>query len=478
MDYREVLQGEIRSKFPHTPTEGQQAVIHALVNFCTSQKQTELFLLNGYAGTGKTTLLSAFVQGLKAMKGKTVLLAPTGRAAKVFANKSKQQAFTIHKKIYRKQKVANGGIQLGLAPNLHTNTFFLIDESSMIADYTLNNDGNVHGRNLLDDVIEFVYSGKNCKLVFIGDIAQLPPVGSDFSPALNPKYLQQSYPLLEIFYHELTTVLRQAEDSEILLNATQLRSGQTGKYPKFTIRKQTDLIRLPGDQLQDALDSAFSNYGKNETIVITRSNKRANIFNQQIRARILWQEDEINGGDMMMVVRNNYFWLDDQSQAGFIANGEIIQLERIKGFEEIYGFRFATARIKLVDYPLMDSLEVKLLLDVINEDAPNLSRDKMKQLFFAVEEDYLHEKNKRKRYELIMSDPYFNALQVKFAYAVTCHKSQGGQWACVFLDQGYLTEELLNEEFYRWLYTGFTRATERLYLINFDDAFFEEPKKD
>jgi exodeoxyribonuclease-5 len=412
------------------------------------------------------------------MKGKTVLLAPTGRAAKVFANKSKQQAFTIHKKIYRKQKVANGGIQLGLAPNLHTNTFFLIDESSMIADYTLNNDGNVHGRNLLDDVIEFGYSGKNCKLVFIGDIAQLPPVGSDFSPALNPKYLQQSYPLLEIFYHELTTVLRQAEDSEILLNATQLRSGQTGKYPKFTIRKQTDLIRLPGDQLQDALDSAFSNYGKNETIVITRSNKRANIFNQQIRARILWQEDEINGGDMMMVVRNNYFWLDDQSQAGFIANGEIIQLERIRGFEEIYGFRFATARIKLVDYPLMDSLEVKLLLDVINEDAPNLSRDKMKQLFFAVEEDYLHEKNKRKRYELIMSDPYFNALQVKFAYAVTCHKSQGGQWACVFLDQGYLTEELLNEEFYRWLYTGFTRATERLYLINFDDAFFEEPKKD
>jgi exodeoxyribonuclease V len=362
---------------------------------------------------------------------------------------------------------------LVVPPNLHTNTIFFIDEASMIGDYSLRNDGSISPRNLLEDVINYVYSGKNCKIIFIGDVAQLPPVGSDFSPALNLEYLQQNYGRLTVLGFQLKNVLRQAEGSDILINATQLRSAPENAFPKFSISSNKDLIRLPGDELQDALDSAFSTYGRDETIIITRSNKRANLYNQQVRSRILWYEEDICGGDLVMVVRNNYFWLDDKSQAGFIANGEIMEIERISSREEMYGFQFADARVRLIDYPKMGSIEVKIMLDVIYEDTPNLSREKMKELFFAVERDYGHERNKKKRYERVMADPYFNALQIKFAYAVTCHKSQGGQWACVFLDQGFLTEDLLDHNFFRWLYTAFTRSTEKLYLINFEKAFFE-----
>lgn len=473
MQINEQLHSAISEHFPFEMSQEQQMLSSELCNFFASENDLELFVLNGYAGTGKTTLLSAFVNALKIVKGKSVLLAPTGRAAKVFSNRSGQPAHTIHKKIYRKETVPGGGVRLVVPPNLHTNTIFFIDEASMIGDYSLRNDGSISPRNLLEDVITYVYSGKNCKIIFIGDVAQLPPVGSDFSPALNLEYLQQNYGRLTVLGFQLKNVLRQAEGSDILINATQLRSAPENAFPKFSISSNKDLIRLPGDELQDALDSAFSTYGKDETIIISRSNKRANLYNQQVRSRILWYEEDICGGDLVMVVRNNYFWLDDKSQAGFIANGEIMEIERISGREEMYGFQFADARVRLIDYPKMGSIEVKIMLDVIYEDTPNLSREKMKELFFAVERDYGHERNKKKRYERIMVDPYFNALQIKFAYAVTCHKSQGGQWACVFLDQGFLTEDLLDHNFFRWLYTAFTRSTEKLYLINFDKAFFE-----
>lgn len=473
MQIKEQLKSAIAEHFPFEMSQEQLLLSGELCNFFASENDLELFVLNGYAGTGKTTLLSAFVNALKIVKGKSVLLAPTGRAAKVFSNRSGQPAHTIHKKIYRKETVPGGGVRLVVPPNLHTNTIFFIDEASMIGDYSLRNDGSISPRNLIEDVITYVYSGKNCKIIFIGDVAQLPPVGSDFSPALNLEYLQQNYGRLTVLGFQLKNVLRQAEGSDILINATQLRSAPENAFPKFSISSNKDLIRLPGDELQDALDSAFSTYGKDETIIISRSNKRANLYNQQVRSRILWYEEDICGGDLVMVVRNNYFWLDDKSQAGFIANGEIMEIERISGREEMYGFQFADARVRLIDYPKMGSIEVKIMLDVIYEDTPNLSREKMKELFFAVERDYGHERNKKKRYERIMVDPYFNALQIKFAYAVTCHKSQGGQWACVFLDQGFLTEDLLDHNFFRWLYTAFTRSKEKLYLINFDKAFFE-----
>lgn len=477
MDLNEALQKQIKSNFPFEPTMEQSGLIDQLVQFYVSPHEHPLFLIKGYAGTGKTTLLSAFVNALSKLKRKTVLLAPTGRAAKVFSQRSKKLALTIHKKIYRKQTVAGGGVRLVLSPNLHTNTLFIIDEASMIADYSQNNDGSISPRNLLEDIVEYVFSGKNCKLIFIGDNAQLPPVGSDYSPALDAEFMMRHFPKAHLFDYQLKEVLRQATDSDILLNATGLRSAPDGSYPTFEITGDRGLYRINGDELQDALEDAFSNYGKDDTLIITRSNKRANAFNQQIRNRILWFDERIVGGDHLMAVKNNYFWLTDQSEAGFIANGELLKVRRIRNQESLYGFDFADAQIELVDYPNMDVIEVKLLLDVLEAETPNLSRDKMKEFFFAVEEDYKWEKNKKKRYERIMADPYFNALQVKFAYAITCHKSQGGQWPCVFVDQGFLTEEQLDRNYFRWLYTAFTRATEKLFLVNFHPSFFGDKEE-
>lgn len=478
MRLSEILYKSIIDYFPYTPAQQQEQVIQDLCAFYTDSAEHPLYILKGYAGTGKTTLLSAFVKGLRSIKRKTVLLAPTGRAAKVFSLRADQPAYTIHKKIYRKEKVAGGGIQLGMAPNLHTNTVFLVDEASMIGDYTQQNDGTISPRNLLEDLVNFVYQGKNCRMILIGDEGQLPPVGAEFSPALNQEHMQNHFPRLSISSAQLTKVLRQSYDSDILLNATALRSAPEKSYPRFDLHRKNDLIRLPGHELEDTLDSAINNFGITETIVITRSNKRANQFNQQIRARIFWYDEKIVANDLLMVVRNNYFWLDDKSKTGFIANGEIIEIDRILGRESRYGFEFADARIRLIDYPEMDTLNVKLLLNVLEEETPNLPREQMKQLFFEVEKEYSFERNKKKRYERIMADPYFNALQVKYAYAVTCHKSQGGQWPCVFIDQGFLNEDMLNQSYFRWLYTAFTRATERLYLVNFHHSFFGDSEDD
>lgn len=459
--------------FGHEPTADQRKLVTMLVDFVASREDNLLFLLKGYAGTGKTSILGTLVKVLSIHKFRTRLLAPTGRAAKVLSLKSNKTAFTIHKQIYRKQSSSDGSIQLALNPNLFKHTLFIVDEASMIGDYSLQKDGSVSQRNLLDDLIEYVYSGDGCKLIFLGDEGQLPPVGCEHSPALNKQHLQFHYARLSIIDFQLTEVLRQAIHSSILENATRLRSSQNEGFPTFTLEKKGDLIRLEGGELQDELESNMDKYGAEETIIITRSNKGANIYNNQIRARILWYEELLCQGDCLMVVKNNYYWIDDASSSmGFIANGELMKVIRIMKEEVLYGFEFIRAVVKFVDYPDVAETEVLLLPETLNTEGPALSRERMKELFFAIEKDYEHEHNKRKRYDLIMKNPYFNALQVKYAYAVTCHKSQGGQWASVFIDQGYITEEMMNSDYYRWLYTALTRATERVYLVNFADEYF------
>ena len=459
--------------FGHEPTIDQSKLIHLLVDFVASTEKNHLFLLKGYAGTGKTSILGTLVKVLSANKFKTRLLAPTGRAAKVLSLKSTKMAFTIHKQIYRREPSSDGNVHLQLSPNLFKNTLFIVDEASMIGDYSVQKDGSIGQRNLLDDLIEYVYSGDNCKMILLGDEGQLPPVGCENSPALSKQHLTFNYSKLKIIDFQLKEVLRQTENSSILENATRLRNNSEGEYPRFKIEKFGDLIRLEGGDLQDQLEASMSEFGSEETIVITRSNKWANTYNNQIRSRILWHEDLLCNGDCLMVVKNNYYWIDDASTVGFIANGEMMKVNRILKREEIYGFEFIKATVELVDYPDLAELEVILLPETLNSDGPALSRERMKDLFFAIEKDYEHERNKRKRYDLIMKNPYFNALQVKYAYAITCHKSQGGQWASVFIDQGYITEEMLTTDYYRWLYTALTRAKERVYLVNFSDEYFD-----
>jgi exodeoxyribonuclease V len=455
------------------PSVEQANCMRDLSDFTLQPQERSIYMLTGFAGTGKTTLLGAYVKTLQSLKIKSVLLAPTGRAAKVFSNKAAKRAFTIHKRIYRKQNTDTGSIQLALAPNLSQNTIFIVDEASMIADFSVNDTGNVSARNLLEDLIEYVFYGKNCSLIFVGDEGQLPPVGSDFSPALNLDYLNHSFRGLNIQVGKLVQVLRQTNDSDILKNATMLRGVQEFMYPKLSLQGKNDIVLIDGTELQDEIESSYQKFGMDETIVITRSNKRANLYNQHIRNRILWFEEELCSGDYLMVVKNNYFWLDEKSQAGFIANGEICIVKKIHQTIEQYGFRFARVALEMLDYPEIDQFECYILLDTLTIEAAALDRDSMKKLFFEIEKEYLVEHNKKKRYEKIMKDPFFNALQVKFAYAITCHKAQGGQWESVFLDHGFLTEETLDKSFFRWLYTGFTRASEKLHLIQFYPEFFE-----
>jgi exodeoxyribonuclease V len=459
--------------FGQQPTADQNVLVEKLVNFVFVKENYQLFLLKGYAGTGKTTILGAFVKSLKEAKARVKLLAPTGRAAKVLAGKSNQLAFTIHKSIYRRAVSGDGAFQVSLLPNLHKNTLFIVDEASMIGDYTLQGDGLVNGQNLLEDLIEYVYSGDGCKLILLGDEGQLPPVGSDYSPALNATYIEQHFPKLIITEVKLSQVVRQGEGSSVLLNATALRSADEGEFPQFRLEEKGDLIRLPGDEIQERIETSFNQVGVEETILITRSNKRANAYNQLIRSAIFDFEEELCSGDLLMAVKNNYFWLADDSSIGFIANGEMLVVKRVIRREELYGFRFAVVTVQFVDYPQEVERDILVLLDTLEVEGPNLPREEMKKLFFEIEKDYLDEHNKRKRYDKIVKNPHFNALQVKYAYAVTCHKSQGGQWSNVFLDQGYLTEEMLDAGYFRWLYTALTRATEKVYLMNFKDEFFE-----
>ena len=464
----EKLQEKIRFNFPFQATNEQNDIITDISEFITTIGNRSIYVLKGYAGTGKTTLVSSLVKSLPVVAKRHVLMAPTGRAAKVLAKYSKRAASTIHRKIYWIRTNKSGNTFITRKENTHTNTIFFVDEASMISE---NNEKAFGNRSLLDDLIEYVYEGLDCKLILIGDTAQLPPVHLEVSPALNEEILERKSNK-QIISRELTEVVRQKENSLILNNATLIREKIAKEDYTFpSIITNNEVIRInTGEDLQDALESAYSNNGINNTSVICRSNKRANLYNQQIRVKIRWQENEISSGDMLMVVRNNYFWLDESSKAGFIANGDIIMVTKINETIERYGFRFARASVEMVDYPKEKNLDLLLLLDTLTSESPTISYDQYQKLYKEISEDYKGQKEINKK---IKEDEFFNALQIKFAYAITCHKSQGGQWENIFVDMGYFTDQMLDKAYLRWLYTAITRATKKLYLINFNNNFFE-----
>ncbi len=465
----DTLESALIGGFKHSPTDGQKRLFHAFSRFTVSDKERCALLLRGYAGTGKTTSVSNLVSVLEHIGINYVLLAPTGRAARVLSAYSNRQAATIHKHIYYAKQMRTGEGVFELKANELNNTIFFVDEASMIG-HAQTEPFN----DLLEDLISHVYSGDGCKLMLIGDDAQLPPVGSAYSPALNLEHLKSTY-YLNIAEVALSEVIRQKEGSGILENATDLRvlinTGATS-LPSVTLGKHRDIERIESD-LQDFLENAFSRYGKDDMIVITRSNKRANLFNQQIRQRILWLEEEINAGDRMMVLKNNYHWLKgSEFTAGFIANGDTIEIKRIIRFEDRGSFRFCRASVKMPDYPDMPEFETILLCNTIWDNNASMGQEQRMALAAMIAEDYADVSTQAQLRKAVKSDPYYNALQVKFSYAITCHKAQGGQWPCVFVDQGYITDEMAGVELNRWFYTAFTRAQEKLYLVGFEDQFF------
>ena len=475
---RAQLKQILLSNFPHEPTSGQVELISMISEFLLDTEERNLLVIKGYAGTGKTSIVKSITDVLEKYNHGCVLLAPTGRSAKVLANYSGKKAITIHKKIYRLYSGSEGVVRLTLSQNQHKNTLFIVDEASMIANSSTGQEGSMFsGRGLLDDLMEYVFNENNCRLILIGDVAQLPPIGMDISPALDLNYLNASFGI-KIRTYELTEVVRQESGSGILFNATLLRkiitSKNKNKQVKFNVDGFSDIVKVNGEELEDRRNQAYSKYGSDETIIICRSNKRANIFNKQVRIKILGRENELTGGDLLMCVKNNYHWLDDDSKAGFIANGDMMEVRRVKGIREMYDFRFAEVSVSLNDYPDEKILETFLLLDTIESESPSLSSTENKKLYESISEDYNDIPEKRKRMLKIKEDKYFNALQVKFAWALTCHKSQGGQWKAVFIEQGYLNENMMNLEFVRWLYTAMTRATEKVYLVNFNDDFFDD----
>ena len=433
-----------------------------------------VFMLKGYAGTGKTTLLGTLITNLWHTKSKAVLMAPTGRAAKVMSAYTGTQAFTIHKQIYFPKKDRSGGVKFTLAPNRHRNTLFIVDEASMISD-TPNAGTAEGGASLLDDLMTYVYSGFRCRLMLVGDVAQLPPVHLSVSPALEPDTFLMYYHKTVVDL-ELNEVVRQSEGSGILMNATKMRESIFESAPEFfsfQLDHFTDIIRLTdGYEIQEALSEAFENYGREETTVLVRSNKRANLYNENIRDRLLFLENEIAVGDYMMVVKNNYFWLKSTSEAGFIANGDIIEILELFAIKELYGFRFAEVKVRMVDYPNQKPFETVLLLDTIKAESPSLSYEDGNRLYQEVLADYANETSGYRKFLGVKNNPFFNALQVKFSYAITCHKSQGGQWEVVFVEQPYLSGAA-DREYMRWLYTAVTRAKTKLYLIGFRSEFFD-----
>lgn len=449
------------------PTEGQRIAIEKLGDFMLSGREKDAFILKGYAGTGKTSLVGALVRLLDSIKQKVILIAPTGRAAKVFSLHAEHPAYTIHKKIYR-QKVFNGeGGNYTLSDNLHQHTLFIVDEASMIANEGLSGKTFGNGR-LLDDLIEYVYSGQGCRLLLLGDTAQLPPIGEEESPALS-RHLIAGYGL-DVTECELKEVVRQLDTSGILWNATELRrlvcDNGYGILPQVKLAGFPDICNLPGNELIEALEQSYSQVGIDDTMVICRSNKRANIYNNGIRSRILYREEELSSGDMIMIAKNNYFWATEYKEMDFIANGDIAVVRRVRRERDLYGFRFADVTVRFPDYDDFE-IEATVLLDTLQSESPALTHEQSDNLFNSIMEDYSDIPQKREQLKKLKTDPYFNALQVKYAYAVTCHKAQGGQWSHVYIDQGYITTEMMTPEYYRWLYTAFTRATEKLYLVNF-----------
>ena len=456
---------QIKKNFPFEPTGEQYEVLEKWSDFLFSRNNHSLFLLKGYAGTGKSSLVGAVVKTLNELKQKSVLLAPTGRAAKVFSAYSGQNAYTIHKKIYRQKEFSNEPSGFVLADNLHKHTLFIVDEASMISNDGLDSSFFGSGR-LLNDLIHYVYSGEGCRLVLLGDSAQLPPVSQPESPALELSVLQ-GYGL-EIYGMTLTEVVRQAKTSGILTNATLLRkkmeANQTNDFPKLKAQTGADVQVVNGEDLLEAIQDAYHRDGLEETIVITRSNKRANGFNNAIRNRILYREEELTTGDMLMVVKNNYHWAKNEESMDFIANGDLMEVLRVRRTQELYGFRFCDITARFPDYDT--EIDLKILPETLHTDSPALPKELSDKLFYAILEDYADIPGKREKMQQMKINPFYNVVQVKYAYAVTCHKAQGGQWKNVFLDLSYIPQDQLGIDFYRWLYTAFTRATERIYLIN------------
>lgn len=459
-------------KFPFTATNSQEYLLLDLSNFVFSKEKNALFLLKGYAGTGKTTSISAFVNNLWQIGMKAVLLAPTGRAAKVIANYAKKSAFTIHKKIYFPKKSKDGNVSFVLKKNKHTNTIFIVDEASMIPDNPLESKLFENG-SLLHDLMEYVYSGTNCKLILIGDTAQLPPVKLSISPALDENKLEFSFNK-EVTTIELDEVMRQHKTSGILTNATALRTILNEPYLtefKFQLNFPDVFRLIDGYDIENAINDSYKDNGIEDTAIIVRSNKRANQYNQQIRLKIRNQENQISVGDYIMVVKNNYYWLDETDEADFIANGDICLITHIKSYKELYGFSFAEITLKMIDYPKQRPFEVVVLLDTLTSEKPSLTFEESGKLYQEISKDYNH-LPKYRQFQQIKANKYFNSLQIKFSYAMTCHKSQGGQWATVFIEQPYLPDGV-DVAYYRWLYTAITRAQNKLYLIGFKDDFFQ-----
>lgn len=473
------IEFQIYNNFPYTPTIEQKFLIKSLSAFISGEDSNEIFILNGYAGTGKTTIVTALSTTLNSLKIKNLMIAPTGRAAKVMSQYSCQKAVTIHKKIFRQKSATSDNFILGL--NRERGAFFIVDESSMIANGSFENSIFGSGR-LLDDIFEYVKMGQNCKIIIIGDTAQLPPIGTTISPALNPHEMERYG---DLTYFNMQEVVRQELHSGILRNATIIRSLidlNKNEIPKFDL-SHSDTQRISGNELLEVIEDCYNKFGITSTIAITRSNKQANRFNQGIRSRVLYQEEMIDSGDYIMIVKNNYFYnlstnpLEEQNtkddNQDFIANGDTAQILRIKRYEEIHGFKFADVTIKLISENDFE-LDCKVLLDTLYSDSPSLNTEENRRLFESVEQDYTKYRRKTDRYKAMRNDPYLNALQIKFAYAITCHKAQGGQWDCVIIDKMLWGDNQMSSDLLRWLYTAVTRATKKLYLLNFDERFFDE----
>ena len=474
------LKYKILQQFGFPPTQEQAHALEVFAEFLTDRDPHAVMILRGSAGTGKTTLSGAIVRTLKEIRQKVMLLAPTGRAAKVFSLNSGSPAYTIHRRIYREKSFSGVEGQFNLNDNLYTDTLFMVDEASMIANMGLG--GMSFGSGcLLDDLVHFVYQGRNDRLLLIGDKAQLPPVGEEESPALHAAMLE-GYGL-KVYECDLNEVLRQSEESGILYNATMIRQMITHdditQLPKIYFAGYSDIKPMPGAELIEALADSYHHVGLDDTIVVTRSNKRANIFNQGIRNMVLDREEELSQGDILMIVKNNYYWMEEERKSNnklqsneipaFLANGDRAKVLKVRRRIDLYGFRFATLLLQFPDYDNYE-LEATVLLDTLTSEAPALTHEQQEQLFHQIEEDYQDIPLKADRMKAIRQDQFFNALQVKFAYAVTCHKAQGGQWAHVYVDQGYMTDDMLNPDYIHWLYTAFTRATEMLYLVNWPET--------
>jgi exodeoxyribonuclease-5 len=466
-----IIYNQLCKNLGNVPTEDQSYALKKIASYICDNNNDVIFLMSGYAGTGKTSVISSVVKTLDSLRMKSVLLAPTGRAAKVLASYSGRQAFTVHKKIYRQKSSKDGFGNFSLDRNLHKDTFFIVDEASMVSNSS--GDSSLFGSGkLLDDLLEYVYSGVDCKLIIVGDTAQLPPVGSALSPALDPDSLGgYGFGLISC---ELKQVVRQSETSGVLMNATRVRLQVAENnliHPSLDCSNYKDIIRITGDDLIDEISAAYGMCGMDGTIIVVNSNKQANRYNQGIRNRIFFREEEISTGDMVMVVKNNYSLIDENDEgARFIANGDIAEVKRIRKYEDRYGFRFADMVLKFADYDL--EIESKVMMDVLHLDTPALPSDKNKELFQNILADYVSIKTRRQQYESVKKDPYFNALQIKFAYAVTCHKAQGGQWERVFIDQGMFNRNEITIDYLRWFYTALTRSTDKVYLVNFAEDFF------